>query len=61
MNPGSFKNVINKMFANHIYRTYMYKQGLALINIQGLIFHKNKSNQTKPINYNNTFQNIRSC
>ena len=48
MNPGSFKNVINKMcFKNHIYFIDMYKQVLALNNLQWLICHKTKPNQTK--------------
>ena len=30
---------------------YMYKQDLVLINLQGLICHKTKPNQTKPNPY----------
>ena len=32
----------NQMKPNYIYLTYMYKQDLALNNIQGLICHKTK-------------------
>ena len=48
MNPGSFKNVINKMCLQIIYLVYMYKQNLALNNLQGLIYHKTQPKQTKP-------------
>ena len=34
------------MFTNHIYLIYMYKPDLALINLQWLICHKTKQNQT---------------
>ena len=37
---------INYLFKNHIYSLYMYKQDLALNNLQGLICHK-----IQPINY----------
>ena len=42
---GSFKNVINKLFTNHIYLIYMYKEYLALNNLQWLICHKTQPNQ----------------
>ena len=41
----SFNNVINKMFTNHIYLIYMYKEDLALNNLQWLICHKTQPNQ----------------
>ena len=34
------------MFTNHIYLIYMYKQDLALNNLQWMICYKTKSNQT---------------
>ena len=34
MSSGSFTNVINKIFTNHIYLLYMYKPDLALNNLQ---------------------------
>ena len=46
MKLGSFKIVINNMFANFIYLIYMYKDVLALFNLQWLICHNTKSNQT---------------
>ena len=45
MSSGSFKNVINKMCLEIIYLTYMYKDDLALNNLQWLICHKTKPNQ----------------
>ena len=48
MNSGSFKNLIKKMFTNHKYSTYMYKQYLALDSPQWLTCLKTKPNQTKP-------------
>ena len=45
MSLGSFKNVFNKMFTNHIYLIDMYKQDLALNNLQWLIYHKTQPNQ----------------
>ena len=30
MSSGTFKNVTNKIFTNHIYLTFMYKEDLAL-------------------------------
>ena len=43
-NSGSFKKVIYKIVINDIYLLYMYKQDLALNNLQWLIFHKTKEN-----------------
>ena len=40
-----FKNVINKMCLQIIYSMYMYKEGLALNNVQWLICHKTQPNQ----------------
>ena len=34
---------------NPIYLIYLYKEDLPLHNLQYLIFHKTKPNQTKPI------------
>ena len=34
------------MFTNHIYLIYMYKQDLALNNLQWFICHKTEPNQT---------------
>ena len=45
MSADSFKNIINKIFTNHSYLIYMYKQDLALHNLQWLIVIK--PNQTK--------------
>ena len=45
MNSGSFKNVINKI----IYLMYVYKKDLALNNLQWLICHKMKPNQTNHV------------
>ena len=36
------------MFTNHIHSIYMYKQDLALNNLQWLICHKTQPNQIKP-------------
>ena len=36
----------NQTKPNHVYLIYMYKKDLALNNIQWLICHKNKPNQT---------------
>ena len=44
MSSGSFKNVISKIFTNHMYLIYMYKQNLAENNLQLLICHKTKLN-----------------
>ena len=35
------------MFTNHMYLIYMYKEDVALNNLQWLICHKTKPNQTK--------------
>ena len=44
MSLGLFKNVTNKMFRNHLFDIYiyMYKNDLALNNLQWLICHKTK-------------------
>ena len=47
MSSGSFKNVINKICLEIIYVIYRYKKDLALNNLQWLICHKTKPNQTK--------------
>ena len=44
MNSGSFENAINKMFTNYIYLIYMYKEDLALDNLQVLICHRTQPN-----------------
>ena len=44
MSSGSFKNLINKMFAKYIYLIYMYKEDLVLNNLQWLICHKTNPN-----------------
>ena len=46
MSSGSSKNVIYKMCLEIVYLIYMYKKNLALNNIQWLIRHKTKPNQT---------------
>ena len=38
MSSNSFKNVSYKLFVDKYYIWYMYKQHLALNNLQGLIF-----------------------
>ena len=45
-----FKNDINKMCLEiiYIYLIYMYKEDLALINLQWLICHKTQPNKTQP-------------
>ena len=45
MSSGSFKNVIHKMCLEIIYLQYIYKQDLALNNLQWLICYKTKQNQ----------------
>ena len=45
MSAGSFNNVIYKLFTNLRYSIYMYKQDLALNDLQGLICYK-----TQPTN-----------
>ena len=48
MSSGLFKMLsIKYLLTNHIYLIYMYKQDMALNNLQGLICHK-----TQPINLN---------
>ena len=42
INSGSFKNVINKLY---VYKSYLYKEDLALNNLQWLICHKTQPNQ----------------
>ena len=49
MNSGSFKSVIYKMCLEGIYSIYMYKKDLALSNLQLLICHVNKPNQTNQL------------
>ena len=44
MSSGSFKNIINKMCWQNMYLIYMYKQDLALNNLQQLICHKTQPN-----------------
>ena len=44
MHSGLFKNIIFKMCLEIIYLIYMYKEDLALNNLQWLIYHK-----TQPI------------
>ena len=48
---GVLKCYQRKAFTNHICLMFMYKQYLALINLQKLICHKTKLNQTKLIKY----------
>ena len=49
MISGSFKNIIYKIYLQIIYiqhkYIYVYKQDLALNNLQGLICHKTQQNQ----------------
>ena len=45
------KNVTDKMCLEIIYLIYMYEKDLALNNLQWLICHKTKPNQTKPLFY----------
>ena len=45
MSSGSFKNVIYKMCYEIIYLIDMYKEDLALNNLQWLICHKTQPNQ----------------
>ena len=44
---GLFKNVINKICLGIIYLIYMYKEDLALNDLQWMMCHKTKSKQTK--------------
>ena len=46
MSSDSFKNVSNKMRFEIMYLIYIYKKGLGLDNLQWLICHKPKPNQT---------------
>ncbi len=50
MNLGSFKNVINEMCIQIIY-VYLYKEDLALNNLQWLICLKTKPNQILYLKY----------
>ena len=43
---GSLKIVIDKMFTNHIYLIYMYKEDLTLNNLQWLMCHKTQTIRT---------------
>ena len=46
MNFGLFKNIyFQNVFTNYIYLIYMYKEDLALNNLQWLICHKTKVNK----------------
>ena len=46
MSTNSFKNNVNyKLFVYKSYLIYMYKEDLALNNLQGLICHKTNQNQ----------------
>ena len=51
MSSGSLKNVINKMFTNHIYLIYayicMHKEDLTLNYLLWLIYNKTQQNQTR--------------
>ena len=40
------KNELSKMFANHMYLIYLYKEDLALNNLQWLICYKTQPNHT---------------
>ena len=60
MSLASFINVISKMFTNHIYIyvcvcvcvcVCVYKEDLALNNLQWFICHKTKINQAKLVFY----------
>ena len=51
MSSGSVKDVSYKMCLEIIYLMYMYKKDLALNNLQWLIRHKSKPNQTKSYIY----------
>ena len=46
MRLGLFKNVINKMCLQIIYLIYTYKEDLVLNNLQWLICHKTKPNES---------------
>ena len=49
---GSFKNIVYKMCLQIIYLIYVYKENLALNNLQWLIYHK-----TNPTKYEYTCLN----
>ena len=50
MSSGPFKNINENEFTNHIYLIYMYKEDLALNNLEWLICHKTiKSNHNLSI------------
>ena len=49
MSSDLFKNVINKMYLQIIYIQYVYKQDLALNNLQWLICHKMKTNSNQMV------------
>ena len=44
MSLGSFKDVINKMYLKIIYIQHVYKEDLAINNLQWLICHKTLPN-----------------
>ena len=46
MNPSSFNNVINEIFYKTMYLICMYKEDLALNNLQELICHEIKPDET---------------
>ena len=46
MSSGSFKILSKNVFRNPIFNIYKYKKNLVLNNLQWLICHKTKSNQT---------------
>ena len=46
MSSDLFKDVINKMFTNHMYLIYMYNKDLALNKQQSLVCHKTKPKAT---------------
>ena len=59
-----FKNVMYGIYLQiiYIFNIYMYKEDLALNNLQWLICHKTKSNQTKPVSiFFSTFLNFPVC
>ena len=45
---SSLKCLQQNAFTNHIYLIYVYKEDVVLNNLQWLICHKTKQNQTKP-------------
>ena len=49
VSSGSFKNnVTYHLFTNHI---YLYEQDLALNNLEGFMYHQNKTNHHKSVVY----------